>query len=185
MKKKTFTWDDYNYKVAELARQISISQWKPDYIVGLTRGGLTAATMLSHYFDIPMYTLNVSLRDSTFGPESNLWMAEDALGVVPLEEKEKYGGHKHIEMLKKKILIVDDINDTGATINWILDDWKSGCFPNDSEWNDVWNNNVRFAVIVDNAASKANVRMDYWAVDVNKAEEDVWIEFPYETWWRA
>jgi hypothetical protein len=25
--------------------------------------------------------------------------------------------------------------------------------------------------------------MNYWGMEVNKAEEDVWIEFPYEEWW--
>lgn len=184
MNKKTFTWEEYNYKVAELARQITISQWRPDYIVGLTRGGLTAAVMLSHYFDIPMHSLGVSLRDSAgFGPESNLWMAEDAFGYVSKEERQ----HEHIpyDLSKaKNILIVDDINDTGATLNWIVSDWESSCLPDDERWDHVWNENVRFAVVVDNAASKATVGIDYWAYDVNKAENDVWIEFPYETWWR-
>jgi hypoxanthine phosphoribosyltransferase len=185
MDKKTFTWEDYNHKVAELARQITIGQWRPDYIVGLTRGGLTAAVMLSHYFNVPMHSLGVSLRDDNgFGPESNLWMAEDAFGYVNKEERE----HEHIpyDLTKaKNILIVDDINDTGATLNWIMDDWESGCLPADERWDHVWNNNVRFAVVVDNTASKAKVTMDYWAHVVNKAENDVWIEFPYETWWRV
>jgi len=25
--------------------------------------------------------------------------------------------------------------------------------------------------------------MNYCGMEVNKAEEDVWIEFPYENWW--
>lgn len=189
MKKKILTWEDYNYKVAELARQITISQWRPDYIVGITRGGLTAAVMLSHYFDVPMHSLGVSLRDSNgYGPESNLWMAEDAFGYVPYEGTTLPAPTDRVTSdpaLRKNILIVDDINDTGATINWILDDWQGGCLPGDNSWNDIWNKNVRFAVVVDNASSKSNVRMDYWAVDVNKAEEDVWVEFPYESWWRV
>ena len=151
--------------VSNIARQITIARWRPDYIVGLTRGGLIPATMLSHWMQVPMHTLNVSLRDgSELGPESNLWMAEDALAG-------------------KNILIVDDINDSGATLEWIKKDWPSGCFPHDVAWNEVWNESVRFAVLVNNEASEFK-RIDYAASYINKAEEDQWIDFPWETWWK-
>ena len=39
--------------VSKIAREIAIGDWKPDYIVGLTRGGLIPAVMLSHYLDVP------------------------------------------------------------------------------------------------------------------------------------
>jgi len=96
-------------------------------------------------------------------------MAEDAFG--------------HNQEFPKNILIVDDINDTGATFNWIMEDWPSGCFPNDDHWNYVWNKNVKFAVLVDNLASKCNVKMDYVGMEINKAEDDVWVDFPWEDWW--
>ena len=64
-----------------------------------------------------MYTLDVRLRDGDT-QESNLWMAEDAFGVP---DWEKQAGRKG-----KNILIVDDINDTGATFQWIKEDWPSG-----------------------------------------------------------
>ena len=32
---------------------------------------------------------------------------------------------------RKKILIVEDINDSGATLQWIKKDWESGCFPDE------------------------------------------------------
>ncbi len=164
MKKLILDQRQFNGHVSEICRSISISGWQPDYIVGITRGGLLPAVMISHYLDVPCETLKVSLRDGA-EPESNLWMAEDA-----------YNG--------KNILIVDDINDTGATFNWIINDWPESCHPNDDRWNDVWNNNVKFAVVVDNLSSKCSVYMDYWSLEVNKAEEDVWIEFPYEDWWK-
>jgi pyrimidine operon attenuation protein/uracil phosphoribosyltransferase len=47
----------------------------------------------------------------------------------------------------------------------------------------VWNNNVKFAVLVDNLASQCEVKMDYVGMEVNKAENDVWIDFPWEDWW--
>ena len=179
--------------VSKIARELALGNWKPDYIVGLTRGGLVPAVMLSHYLDIPMFTLNVSLRDGD-GRESNLWMAEDALGP---QTKDRFINDANdigsileaaSSLLEegatyKNILIVDDINDQGSTINWIMDDWKSSCLPGDPSWDEVWNNNVRFAVLVDNLSSKCNVSMDYAGMEINKAENDVWVDFPWEDWW--
>lgn len=161
MNKHIIKFSEFRNYVSNICR--SFGTWRPDYVVGLTRGGLLPAVMISHWLDIPMHSLNVSLRDHE-ASESNLWMAEDA-----------FNG--------KNILIVDDINDSGATLNWIIKDWPSGCFPNDPKWEKVWNNNVRFAVVVDNLSSQCQYAMDYSGMEVNKAEKDVWIEFPYEEWW--
>jgi hypothetical protein len=38
-------------------------------------------------------------------------------------------------------------------------------------------------VLVDNLASKCNVKMDFVGMEVNKAENNVWIDFPWEDWW--
>ena len=43
-----------------------------------------------------------------------------------------------LEYDKKKILIVDDLNDSGATINWIMNDWMDACKKNSPAWDDVW-----------------------------------------------
>jgi len=158
------SYDQMHGYVHDIIRQMDKDQWRPDYVVGLTRGGLLPAVLVSQYLDVPMHTLRVSLRDGGDGVESNAWMAEDAFG---------HG---------MNILVVDDINDTGATISWIKDDWKSGCFPNDSKWIDsIWGNNVRFAVIVDNLASDEYV--SYKSVSINKDEDPSWIVFPVEDWW--
>jgi len=182
MNKLIINQNQFNGYVSKICRDISLSNWSPDYIVGITRGGLLPAVMISHYFNVRCETLNISLRDNDSGPESNLWMAEDAFGYIPLD-MQKGIDKKSDATYKKNILIVDDINDSGATFNWLLNDWPSGCLPNNEAWNNVWNNNVRFAVVVDNSSSKCNVQMDYYGMEINKAEKDVWIEFPYEEWW--
>ena len=182
MNKLIITQRDMSKLVGKIAREIAIGPWKPDYIVGLTRGGLVPAVMLSHYLDVPLHTLNVSLRDGT-GRESNLWMAEDALGYIQEEDRKANGGWKHLESKRKNILIVDDINDQGTTINWIINDWQSSCLPNDNEWSSVWNSNVRFAVLVDNMSSQCQFAMDYSGMEINKAENNVWVDFPWEDWW--
>jgi xanthine phosphoribosyltransferase len=194
MNKLVIKQQELNGLVSKLCRDIVISGWRPDYIVGLTRGGLVPAVMISQYLEVPMHTLNVSLRDNDTGPESNLWMAEDALGPRTrertVEDPNDIGGilQAASSLLEegstyKNILIVDDINDTGSTLNWIMQDWPGGCFPDDPAWDEVWNQNVKFAVVVDNLSSKCAVKMDYVGMEVNKAEEDVWIDFPWEDWW--
>ena len=178
MNKRKISFEEFQGHIGKICRDISISEWKPDYVVCLTRGGLLPAVMISHYFDVPMFTLGVSLRDhNTFmGPESNLWMADDAFGYAIHDPMCSGDG-------KKNILVVDDINDSGATLNWVMEDWQSSCLPTDARWDHVWNQNVKFAVVIDNLASKCKVKMDYCGIEVNKAEDPSWIQFPYENFW--
>jgi len=96
-------WNDIDHMVDDLINQMFADNWKPDYIVGITRGGLTPAIMMSHKTGIKMYTLDVRLRDggTDSNLESNLWMAEDA-------------------RLGKKILLVDDIaHSTLLQTGWV------------------------------------------------------------------
>jgi hypoxanthine phosphoribosyltransferase len=165
--------------------------WRPDYIAGIARGGLIPATMLSHYLDVPLHTLNISFRDGEGGPESNLWMAEDAYGYIPKEERtdaefEVSGlpvkGDTSDPKKRKKILVVDDINDSGRTLEWIREDWPSGCLPHDAAWDSIWGDTVRFAVLVNNDASKFK-GVDYAGTHINKLETPCWVVFPWENWW--
>ena len=189
-KKRQVSWEEYQGLVAKICRDITVSGWRPDYVVGITRGGLLPAKMISYYFDVPCETLKVSLRDHE-QTESNTWMAEDAYGhprpEVYVEDENNVGSvlEAASDLLSagdncKNILIVDDINDTGATLNWIIQDWPKSCLPNNPRWDDVWGNNVRFAVLFDNLSSKFSRKVDYSAVEINKAEEDVWIVYPWE-----
>ena len=153
MKKRYVTDQEIKRWTHNIVREINNGSWRPDYVVGLTRGGLAPAVLISHYLDIPMHTLDVSFRDADIGPESNLWMAEDAYG---------YDNGKSNPELRKNILIVDDINDSGATLDWIRQDWPSSCLPKDPVWNtEIWGHNVRVATLYNNAGSKSITRVNY------------------------
>ena len=121
--------------------------------------------MMSHYFEVPMHTLEIKLRDHTTTPESNKWMPQDALDG-------------------KKILVVDDINDTGDTLAWIKEDWNnSSKFYEKGKSPEInWESNVRFAVLIENEPSKFG-EVDYVSKFINKNENPQWIVFPWEEWW--
>ena len=162
MKKVYYTWEQVEGACLDIARQMSAHDWKPDYIVGITRGGLVPANLLSQYTGIKMCSLDVSLRDGG-DCVSNCGMAEDA-----------YEG--------KKILIVDDINDQGSTVNWIKKDWQDSCHPSAIRWPNIWGDNVRFAFLTQNWSSTFR-EPDYYVWSVNKREEDCWLVYPWEDFW--
>lgn len=176
--KRTYTWEDVESMCTDIVTQMHRQKWFPDYIVGITRGGNVPATIISNMLDVRCEALKVSLRGDERDCESNSWMAEDAFGYVPEEERALVKTRWDIGR-RKNILIVDDINDTGETLKWIKEDWEAGCLPNEtSAWKSVWNNNVKFATLTDNLSSEMDV--DFWADEVNKQEQDVWLVYPWE-----
>jgi xanthine phosphoribosyltransferase len=180
MKKTYYDYLSIERLTTSIAKQISRDKWTPDYIVGITRGGLLPAVLLSKWFDCKMNTLNVSFRDSS-ECESNLWMAEDAFGYVPNEDRGDSGTETD-PAYRKKILIVDDINDSGKTLSWIKNDWQNSCLPKNPVWNAVWNNNVRVAVLFNKLHSNTDLAVDYSGIDISQDNDPGWIVFPWESW---
>lgn len=185
MKKIFVTWHDVQRQTQEILRQMQKESWKPDYIVGITRGGLTASNLLSQYLDVTMFTLDVRLRDGEHVPcESNSKLAEIAFGM----NDGKSTGARWDVGQRKKVLIVDDINDSGATINWIKKDWENIISNKvqdnvDYVWKSIWNETTKFAVLFNNIASESEINVDYGAEEINKIEDPSWIVFPWEEWW--
>lgn len=159
-----YTWNDIQDMCNSIIYQLVADKWIPDIIVGVCRGGLVPATIISHRTDVMMYSLDVRLRD--VGPDNKPILTSDCA----LSE-DAYNG--------KNILIVDDINDTGATFNWIKEDWPSNCHPDDPKWDSVWGSNVRFATLVENMHSDFS-DVSYYYAEVNKSYTHEWYVFPWE-----
>ena len=159
IKKHYYSWTDIENMCTNIVKQMYADNWRPDYIVGLTRGGNIPATIISNMLDIRCEAMKVSFRNDD-RVDTNFWLSRYATD--------------------SNILIVDDINDTGATFNWIVNDWEQSCFPKDTHWRNVWCENVRFAVITDNLASDFKFRVNYSCHEVNKSEKDVWLVYPWE-----
>ena len=92
---KTFvTWDQVHQCTEFLAKVIEHQKY--DAIIGVQRGGLIPAVLLSHKLNMPMHTIQFSLRDLK------------QVGNIDLPKKGRY-------------LVVDDINDTGETFSQLQD----------------------------------------------------------------
>lgn len=171
------SWTDIQQGCDTIVQGLKQDNWKPNYIVGLSRGGLIPAVMISHATMVPVVPLTVTLRDHSI-TESNILFAKDAFGAVYDST-----GELVFSQAKKNILIVDDINDSGATLSWIKDDWRQ--LSNDIETPDesIWHCNVRIAVLVNNTHSKETI--DYYHFNIDKQKDNSWIVFPWEDWWKT
>lgn len=78
--------------------------WKPDIIIGIANGGSIPSALFSKIMNIPCKIVTVQLRDGSIKETLNVEEIYDTYG--------------------KNILIVDEINDTGETLNWILKNWN-------------------------------------------------------------
>jgi len=181
MKKLWYSWHDIERMCHSITNQMYADGWRPDYIVGITRGGNVPATILSNMLDIPADSLLVSFRNNgNESNESNCIMAEDAFGYGVVEDGSANSGYTgSVPEKRKNILVIDDINDTGRTFKWIMKDWESNCLATNPAWKDIWNHNVRFAVLTENLSSEFDL-VRYYATEVNKADDDVWVVYPWE-----
>ncbi len=115
-------------------------------IIGIAKGGIIPATYLSYWLNLPLYTINsVSyVNKQKFPP----------VVFVP----------KHIQafILRKKIILIDDLIDTGDTILQAVKRLRSG---GPSEINVVTVFRKKSSPIV----GKSIITL-----------KDKWVEFPYE-----
>ncbi|MCW4460546.1 phosphoribosyltransferase domain-containing protein [Sphingomonas sp. BT-65] len=125
-------------------------EWKPDFIIGIGRGGLAPAVYLSHATGMSMLSVDHSSQVHDFAD-------------APLERlaaRTRAG---------ERLLFLDDINDSGATIAKLRAKLATaGAAPGA----------VRFATLLDNATSSQ--RVEYAARTIDRAVTKDWFVFPWE-----
>ena len=149
MNKLWYSWEEMRRDVNVLARDIVLDNFDPVVIVGLSRGGLTPGVMLSHWFKKPFKSVASALRDF---PE---W--EDYL-PRPTD---------------KRVLIVDDICDSGETFQRMSSHITKKANGVDVRFATLWWNN------------ECDFEPKYYVREIAKDSTNTWVHFPWEQWWNA
>ncbi|MHD0126421.1 phosphoribosyltransferase [Corynebacterium diphtheriae] len=105
--KEILTWEGFGIANRELAQQIVDSDYTPDIIVAVARGGLVPAGALS-------YSMGIKLSDAInveFYTDVNETLPDPVL-LEPLLDTNSIRG--------KKVLVVDDVADSGRTLDLVL-----------------------------------------------------------------
>lgn len=143
-------YDGFLADVRKVSASVAAGDWRPDYVIGIGRGGLVPAVYISHELNTPMLSIDHSSKVPGFAEELLHKVAEKSAAGV-------------------KLLFVDDINDSGgtiATIRTILADNGGEAV------------NLRFATVITNTSSQAKV--DYWADEIDRQQDKRWFVFPWE-----
>jgi hypoxanthine phosphoribosyltransferase len=142
--------DEFVAAVHALAALLADDDWKPDFIIGIGRGGLAPAVYLSHATGMPMLSVDYSSQVKDFADEP----------LAKLARRTQTG---------ERLLFLDDINDSGRTIGHLRDVLSAaGAAPG----------SIRFATLIDNVSSAQKV--DYRARTIDRTVNKDWFVFPWE-----
>lgn len=142
---------DFAADVIALAKQLAADRsWRPDFVIGIGRGGLVPGTYLSHATGLPMLSIDHSSQVPAFA----------AALVVQLAARTRTG---------ERLLFVDDINDSGRTIEHLRAALAEAGHVEER---------VRFAVLIDNISSQS--RVHYRARTIDRRVTKDWFVFPWE-----
>lgn len=154
IEKLYYTNENMKIDLLKMAGEIRSQKLQPEYIVGITRGGLVPATYLSHMLDKPLLTMRFSLRDHAY------------------QERFEY----IIKCLKegKRLLFVDDICDEGETLAQIWQIIKDKTEDRTLGWT-----YAQSAVLINNLG-QSHFKPDFVGSEINKTTDPVWVVFPWE-----
>jgi hypoxanthine phosphoribosyltransferase len=106
--REVLTWERYGVAAVELGEQVRGSGFAPDIVLGIARGGLVPAASLAYALDCKnLFTMNVEFYT---GVDERLDMPMILPPVPDL-----------VDFAETKVLIADDVADTGATLELVTD----------------------------------------------------------------
>ena len=106
--REVLDWATYGTAVRELAAQVADSGFRPDMILALARGGLSAAGSLGYALSVKnLYVMNLEFYS---GVEERL---DVPIMLPPYMDK--------VDLTDAKILVADDVADTGHTLKAVHD----------------------------------------------------------------
>jgi uncharacterized protein len=148
------SWSDYHQKIEQLAAQIYQSGWEFNQIICLARGGLRVGDILSRIYDQPLAILATSSYSGAGKQErGNLIFSEHVTMTT--------------ETLGSRILLVDDLVDSGVTLQETIP-WLK-------EYGKTPVEDIRTAVIWYKECSV--ITPDYY---VDYLADNPWIHQPFE-----
>ncbi|KAA9393867.1 phosphoribosyltransferase [Kocuria coralli] len=106
--KEILTWQGFGDAIREQAQEIADSGFEPDLIIGVARGGLVPAGALS-------YAMGVKLLDAVnveFYTDVHETLPDPVL-LAPMLDVDS--------IRNKKVLVVDDVADSGRTLALVLE----------------------------------------------------------------
>jgi len=145
--REILTYEQFGVAVQDLARRVVESGFEPDLVLAVARGGLGLAMGLGYALDVKnLWTVNIEFYT---GVDQRL---DVPIMLPPTPDA--------VELSGLKVLIADDVADTGRTLETVRD----YCAGHVAE--------ARIAVIYEKPAT--TLRPDYvWK------KTDHWIEFPW------
>jgi uncharacterized protein len=147
------SYDEYHNLIEKLAIKIHQSGWKFDTILCLARGGMRPGDILSRIFDKPLAIMSTSSYRAEAGTRQGML---DIARYITTPKGEIAG----------KVLLVDDLADTGKTLKAVIDQLRGDYAPITE---------LRSAVIWTKGVS--NFQADY---SVEFLPTNPWIHQPFE-----
>ena len=149
------SYDEYHSLVEKLAIKVHQSGWKFDTILCLARGGMRPGDILSRIFSVPLAIMSTS----SYRAEAGTQQGHLDIAHYITTPKGQIAG---------RVLLVDDLADTGHTLNAVIKMLKTNYAPITE---------LRSAVIWTKALS--TFEADY---SVEFLPTNPWIHQPFETY---